>query len=138
MRIAIDTNVLLDVLRPNPAFVDSSRALIEHYATCAQLIIAPMVYAELAAGFGDRAPLDAFCDAARLHIEPQSPASLFLAGQCWRRHRAQGGRRERVLADFLVGAHAQVHASKLLSRDRGFYRSHFDALVIEAELPARA
>lgn len=36
--------------------------------------------------------------------------------------------RTRILADFLIGAHAQKQATGLLSRDRGFYRKHFPAL----------
>lgn len=48
----------------------------------------------------------------------------------WRAYRASGGPRERVAADFLVGAHAQEHAERLLTRDRGFHRAAFSGLVI--------
>ena len=52
----------------------------------------------------------------------------FLASRAYRTYRKQGGKRTRILADFLIGAHAQKQATRLLSRDRGFYRKLFPSL----------
>jgi hypothetical protein len=54
----------------------------------------------------------------------------FLAGLNWKKYRNSGGQRNRVLADFLIGANAQIHADRLLTRDRGFYKKYFKKLKL--------
>ena len=52
----------------------------------------------------------------------------FEAGVRWRRYRRAGGPRNRILTDFLIGAHAVAKADAFPSRDRGFYASYFPEL----------
>src|SRR5205814_8621544 len=51
-------------------------------------------------------------------------ATALEAGVSWKSYRERGGQRTRVAADFLIGAHAFLQADRLLTPDRGFYRSY--------------
>ena len=48
----------------------------------------------------------------------------------------RGGQRDRVVPDFLIAAHAQTHAQRLLARDRGYYRDYFTQLNLWNPTPA--
>lgn len=44
----------------------------------------------------------------------------------------RGGKRGRVVPDFLIADHAQLHADGLLARDRGYYPDYFSNLNLLA------
>jgi len=128
MITAIDTNIFLDVLLPNDKFYDASAVALEESATSGNLVICDLVYAELCIHFSSQRECDGFLETSRIRVEPLSREAHFLASRTWRTYRKQGGKRSRILADFLIGAHAQIQATRLLSRDRGFYRKLFPSL----------
>jgi predicted nucleic acid-binding protein len=74
---------------------------------------------------------DAFLEDNEIRVQALTRDAHFLASRVWRLYRQQGGRRTRILPDFLIGAHAEKQATRLLSRDRGFYRKLFPSLKLD-------
>ena len=130
MITAVDTTVLLDVLADDPKHADRSEALLLQAYEQGSLIISPAVYAELVPQARDREELDGWLHQAGIHVVPFTADHGYTAGAAHAAYRKAGGKRERILADFLIGAHALHEANRLLTRDRGFYRRYFSGLEI--------
>lgn len=138
MITAIDTNILLDILAPNEKFCDASIAAVEDAGNAGSLVVCDLVYAELCIHFATQRECDGFLESSGIQVEPLRREAHFLASRTWRSYRLQGGKRTRILADFLIGAHAQIQATRLLSRDRGFYRKLFPSLNLTGPAHTRA
>jgi hypothetical protein len=67
-----------------------------------------------------------------IRYEPTSEAAAMRAGHMNKRYRAnrKSGRRDRVVADFLVGAHALLQCDALITRDDAFFRDYFKGLKV--------
>lgn len=118
------------------------------------LVICEAVYAELAAGAPDQSSLDEFLASTGILLVVSTIDVWYRAGRAWRAYRsrrpvdpqcpacgetnrvacARCGRplsfRQHILADFLIGAHALVHADRLLTRDLDYYRTYFPDLAL--------
>jgi hypothetical protein len=130
MITAVDTSVLLDVFGADPKFGPSSKAALRSCLTGGRLVACEVVWAELAGFFPPGTGLQEAMD--RLGVDYQAIAveAALVAGGVWSAYRRRGGKRERMIPDFLIGAHAATVADRLLTRDRGFYRSFFAGLAI--------
>jgi predicted nucleic acid-binding protein len=131
VRTAVDSSVLLDVLAGDEKFGEVSRLALKSAWAEGPLLACEIVWAEVSATFADDQPSGPILLRLGLQFDPVTKAAAERAGQAWRAYRARkGSRKERMIADFLIGAHAVDSADRLLSRDRGFFRSYFPELVL--------
>ena len=128
MTTATDTNILLDVIHRNPLYFPQSTDWLDIAHSRGNVIICPVVYGELVPTFNSKAELDEALEELGVTLSPIDDAIAYEAGRRWQRYRQAGGTRTRMIADFLIGAHALAAADTFLTRDRGFYQTYFPEL----------
>ena len=128
--IAVDSSVLLDVLVDDPRFADASASMLTQALSAGDVVVCDAVVAEVQAMLNTReTAMDALV-AYGIRYLPTTEQAAVRAGHMQRRFRDRGGRRERVVADFLIGAHALLQCSGLVTRDAGFFRDYFKGLKV--------
>ena len=127
---AVDSSVILDVLANSRAFADSSIAALRRGAQEGKLIVCECVCAEVYPAIADRERFQEFLSEWQLEFVPSTEESAVLAGEMFAAFLKRSRERKRVLVDFLVGAHAIVHADRLIARDRGYFRDYFKELPL--------
>lgn len=130
MTTAVDTSVLLDILTDDPRYAADSESALSEARSSGRLIVCESVVAELRPALGSDQQLAAFFHDVGIEFVPSSLESATLAGSIYSSYIKNRGSSRRVLPDFLIAAHARVHADRLLARDRGYYREYFRDLAI--------
>ena len=128
--VLVDSNVLLDVFTEDPRWLERSAAALTRLGADHELVINPIVYAEVSVGFERIEDLDAALPVEFFRREPLPWEAGFLAGKCFVKYRRAGGARRAPLPDFYIGAHAAVRGIPLLTRDASRYRTYFPRLAL--------
>jgi hypothetical protein len=124
----VDTNVLMDVLVDGAAHGEASAGRLARALAVGPVVVNDIIAAELAPLFAEERALWSTLARAQIRHVAFPRAAIHLAGQVLLRYRRAGGRRDRILPDFLIAAHAVAATATLLTRDDGFYRRHFPDL----------
>jgi hypothetical protein len=127
MVTAVDTSVLLDVLLNDAQHAPGSIAALHRAAAEGSLAVCDAALAEIVPVL-TAADLSQFLADWEITFLPSTQPVAVLAGEMFRVYLDRGGKRGRVVPDFLIAAHAQQLADRLLARDRGYYRDYFKQL----------
>jgi hypothetical protein len=128
----VDSNVLLDVITEDVEWFDWSASALAAAASRTPLVINPIVYAEVSAGFERIEDVEEALPPSYYRRVPLPWEAAFLAGQCFVRYRRRGGARRSPMPDFYIGAHAAVDGLTLLTRDPKRYRAYFPGVRLLA------
>ena len=133
--IAIDSSVLIDLLGGDvraAAAEDSLRQAL----TKGPVVVCDVVVNEVVAGLGFGAELFDVLEEAGIRFSPTESRAAVRAGEMQRRYKQRMRSESRVPAsprtvpDFLIGAHALLQCSGLITRDAGFFRDYFKGLKV--------
>jgi predicted nucleic acid-binding protein len=137
MTTAIDTNVIVALWDAEDSLHRVARAALDKAFNEGALVISGAVYAELMAAPGrSEMFVDRFCEEAGIVVEWElgkkawRAAGAAFQGYGARRRGQKAGEPRRILADFLIGAHALVNGYRLLTLDAGIYQASFPKLAI--------
>ena len=138
MTTALDSNVLIALWNEDDALNTQARSALDVALERGALVISAPVFAELlAAPARTEAFLDSFCRDTGIAVDWKLGEAVWrMAGHAFqqyvaRRRRHRGPDPRRVLADFVIGAHALHNGFSLLTLDDHLYRTAFPRLTIQ-------
>jgi predicted nucleic acid-binding protein len=138
MITAVDTNVIIALWDKDRSLSASAQQALENAFHSGTLVAAAPVVSELIAAPGrSEAFVNKFFEETGILVEWELPERVWrLAGRAFRdyaerRHRLRDPGPRRILADFLIGAHAVSVGQRLLTLDTRLYRAAFPSLTLD-------
>jgi predicted nucleic acid-binding protein len=137
MTTALDTNVVVAYWGPDPSLNMAVQAALESAFGRGTVTVAAPVFAELVAGPGRTENfVNGFFEDTGIAIDWHLSEAIWRSagrafrGYSERRRKQRNSGARRILADFLIGAHAAEHDYRLLTLDERLYRAAFPTLTI--------
>ncbi len=137
MTTSIDTNVIVALWDKDPDVSTPAQQALDAALGRGSLVLSGPVFAELMAAPGrTEAFLNRFCSETGLVVEFDLDEDIWrLAGRAFqayasRRRKQRDPGPRRILADFLIGAHADQRGYRLLTLDDHLYQAAFSNLTV--------
>jgi predicted nucleic acid-binding protein len=138
MTTALDTNVVSALWDKEPVLNLAARTALEKAFRRGGLVVAAPVFSELMAAPGrSESFVSSFFEDTGIAVDWELSESVWRsAGRAFqayaeRRRKQRDTGTRRILADFLIGAHALAGGYRLLTLDKGLYAAAFPGLTIE-------
>jgi len=128
MSAMVDSCVLLDIFTEDPQWLDWSSGALADSADRGDIILNPVIYAEVSIRFDRIEELQAALPSDVFKYEPIPREAAFLAGKCFLKYRRRGGVKTSPLPDFFIGAHALITGLPLITRDAKRFKDYFPTL----------
>ncbi|HEV2207335.1 MAG TPA: type II toxin-antitoxin system VapC family toxin [Verrucomicrobiae bacterium] len=129
MSTAVDTSVLIAIAKGEPE-ASAWVALLAHAQEKGELVICDVVAAEYFAVLLDERKFRESLSALGICFSGTGLEAAQVAGGIFKQYRREGGPREHLIPDFLIGAHAQRQAGSIAAIDRGYLRRYFPRLKV--------
>lgn len=141
MTTAIDTNIIVALWHDDPALSLAAEAALEAAFHRGELVISAPALAELVAAPGrTESFVGSFLQENGIAIDWNLSEAIWRSaarafqGYAERRRKQHESGARRLLADFVIAAHAQINGFRLLSLDKRYYRAAFPKLYLETDL----
>ncbi len=132
--ILVDSNVLIDLFSSDNDWHIWSRNALAEANESDRLCVNQVIVAEVAPQFPDLVSFMTWIGSFEVGVDDLSFDAAYAAGKSFveyrqRRRNAQGTHKS-IIADFLIGGHAQTLGASILTRDPRFYRTYFPSVPL--------
>ncbi len=127
--IAVDSSILIEIL-VGAAQAEAAEDALRSALSLGPVLVCDVVVAEVCSSLRDGDQSMQTLEDMGIRFSEVERKSAIRAGEMQRRYRARGGARQRTAPDFIVGAHALLQCSALITRDAGFFRDYFKGLKV--------